>query len=140
MKVKVGDLIFDPNLIPIMLIFDDGDRELIASTNSKKMAFAPDSMTHDEVLIWMGENEELAVDQATRIVSVGGKDILFVELPRNTHPQEYIEIGNKLVKVVDGKMNIIVWASLANLKTLDPDERDALINELIAMRDKQEKT
>jgi hypothetical protein len=55
MKVKIGHTIYDPHTVPIMLMFDDGDRELIANIpdDNRMIAFAPDSMSEFILKAWM---------------------------------------------------------------------------------------
>jgi len=55
MKVKIGHTIYDPNAVPVMLMLDDTDKRLIASMKpiDKMIAFGPESMSEDELKMWM---------------------------------------------------------------------------------------
>lgn len=55
MKVKIGDTIYDANQQPIMLIFDDSDKNNIANMHPDKYKYAafPDKMDIEEVKEFM---------------------------------------------------------------------------------------
>lgn len=55
MKVKIGNIILGTNDNKIMLIFEDGEKELIANMDSKdkKIVFAPEGSTEKELIDFM---------------------------------------------------------------------------------------
>ena len=55
MRVRIGHTIYDPKDVPIMLMLDDGDQELISnmSSENKMIAFAPDSVSELFLKMWM---------------------------------------------------------------------------------------
>lgn len=54
MKVKIGNKIYDSNDEAILLIFDEGEQELISNMgNQKKFLSYPESMTYDDAKEFM---------------------------------------------------------------------------------------
>ena len=58
MKVKVGDTVYDGELVPVMVILSDADKENIANMLPKctKYAVFPDESPEDEIERWMGDS------------------------------------------------------------------------------------
>jgi hypothetical protein len=59
MKVKIGDVIYDGGVEPVMVILSDDDKENIRNMTpeSKKYCHFPDTMTANEARIWMKTEE-----------------------------------------------------------------------------------
>jgi Ca2+-binding RTX toxin-like protein len=59
MQVKIGDRIYDGNDEPVMVILSDKDKENIANMLPEydKYCAYPQEMSQEEILVWMGDEE-----------------------------------------------------------------------------------
>lgn len=60
MKVKVGDTVYDGKKVPVMVILNKEDKELIGlmPPGENKYCEYPDNYTEEEVKKWMDEVDE----------------------------------------------------------------------------------
>lgn len=57
MKVKIGDVVYDAAIQPIMVIFSDADKQNIANMlpEATKYCSFPDTIPSEEIIKWMDD-------------------------------------------------------------------------------------